>query len=1134
MNKIKYIVLLVLCCCVSAAWAQKRISGHVWSKVDGPIMMANVVELDQNGRIVSATTTDINGNFSLNVKSANNTLRVTYVGYTTFSQKLGTNTVFKIELKDRRTLTEVEVIARKKEQVSGLNIPAREVSVAQQSLNMDDMQGLSFETADQALQGQIAGLDIVVNSGNLGSGTSMRLRGVTSITGNQEPLIVVDGNILEDYNSTDIDLQDMENEEQFAQLLSVNPEDIASITVKKDAAATAIWGSRGANGVIEITTRRGKRGKTRVGFSYRFTGSWQPEGMKMLSGDEYTMMLKEAYFNPRQNNVTSDMVELSYDYDRKPYYANYNKNTDWVDKVTQFGQTHNYNINLTGGGEKATFRISAAYDKETGTIIKQELDRFSTRMVLDYYVSDRIKFSSNFALTYTNNKKNYADILNKAYQAMPNMSVTRWEWDTQTQQFYDTGEYFRMYPYAGAAGAVSDGYTSYYLRDMVSNGNPVAIANMSWLKDQTYKISPQFQIEYKFLGKSDNETQLDYKGEVYIDAFTQSQNAYYPSELTSNSWDADGGINLTSNSENKSLSFTTRHSLTYTPKFANDDHFLTAMARWEMTTSSSNNQYLSSSGVSSGIYDPTVEAYLTNGYTGTSTSHSMGVVGTAHYSYKSKYALTLTLRGDGSTRFGAGNKWGFFPGISARWNISDENFMKPLSKVISMLSFRPGWGIVGNVPGEEGLMYNKYSEAGTYGLTNTYMNAIVPTNLRLTSLKWEKTKSWNLGFDLGLFDGLLNFDLNVYNKKTTDLLMRNVSIPSSTGFNTLSWANVGSMENEGWELNFNTGKIFKIGKFSSVLRFNIAQNVNQITDMDASVLASLNEDFSYDNEDYMPRVQIGNALGGIYGFRYKGVYRFDYDHCGYFMDETKNNFYGFENTAAYAEQQGENFTAPIARDANGQVIYDAQGNPLKMYYNYGGRNYEFSGGDAIYEDINHDGQINELDIVYLGSSNPDFNGGFGIDLNYDRWTLKTSFNFRVGNKIVNMARMKAEDMRTNRNQSAAVNWRWRKNGDITEIPRAMNADIASSYNALASDRYVEPGDYLRLQYVQLSYSFDSKRLKKYGLNNLRLSLSGNNLIFWSKYSGVDPEHAASGYEAAFDNSQTPRSRSFTLSLSAEF
>ena len=315
-----------------------------------------------------------------------------------------------------------------------------------------------------------------------------------------------------------------------------------------------------------------------------------------------------------------------------------------------------------------------------------------------------------------------------------------------------------------------------------------------------------------------------------------------------------------------------------------------------------------------------------------------------------------------------------------------------------------------------------------------------------------------------------------------------------------------------------------------VVRANVAQNINRINEMDPTVLASMNAEFNYTNENYLSRVQIGNALGGIYGFRYKGVYRFDYDHSGY----GKNTDY--TNTAAAAEASGDNYTCPVARDANGNIIYDANGNPRHMIFNYGGVNYEFQGGDAIYEDINHDGQINELDIVYLGSSNPKISGGFGFDFKYGRWTLKTNFNFRIGNKIVNMALMKAEDMMYNRNQATSVNARWRKNGDRTDMPRALNSAAADGnvYNALASDRYVSSGDYLRFQYLQLSYRVPEKFLKKYGLRQLNISASGNNLIFWSKYSGTDPDHSQSGYGPTIDDAQTPRSRSFTVSLNVGF
>ena len=790
MNNIKFLLTLALCFCCSLSYAQKRISGRVWSKQDGPIVMAYVVEQDKNNRNVTAAQTDANGNFSMVVKNPENKLRVSYIGYQTKVLAIGANTKFNIELIDKNTFKEASVTVTRKTRSNGLVIPEREISTAQQTLDMDQMAGLSFETAADALQGEIAGLDIVSNSGNLGSGSSMRLRGVSSINGSQEPLIVVDGNILEDYNNDDLDLDNMENEEQFATLLQVAPEDIASIKVLKDAAATAIWGSRGANGVIEITTRRGARGKTRVNFSYRFSGAWQPEGMNMLNGDGYTMMLKEAYHNPRiLSEEQSNIAEIMYLQKYYSYYGNYNKNTDWVKEVTQFGQTHNYSVSVSGGGEKANFRVSGTYDHETGTIIKQALDRLTTRLALDYWVSDRIKFSSTFALTYTKNKKNYtSDLLGRAYNAMPNMSVYRNEYRETADgvgEYFNTGEYFIMPPAAGERGLISptSGKSSYFLSDMVENGNPVAIANLAWANTSSYTIQPQFQLEYKLLGKSDDETQLDYRGEVYLNAFTQTDDSYYPSALTSKSWYDSGGTNLTSDYEQKHLKFTTRHQLTFHPHFANDQHQLQVMGRFEVSSQNSTTQYLSSNGIVGGISDPTVPGYLTDSWTGTGKGHEASGLGSLHYAYGSKYVFDVTVRADGSTRFGSGNKWGVFPGISGRWNISDEAFFEPLKKVVSMFALAPGWGINGNTPGSEGLMYNKYASNNTaYNGTQV----MYPSNLKLTEIRWEKTKSWNVGVYLNLFEDLIQLNLNVYNKKTTDLLNSNVRVPSTSGFSYLS------------------------------------------------------------------------------------------------------------------------------------------------------------------------------------------------------------------------------------------------------------------------------------------------------------------------------------------------------------
>lgn len=1139
MNHIKFILTLALCFICSLSYAQKRISGRVWSKTDGPIVMAYVVEQDHNNRNVTAAQTDANGNFSMVIKNPANKLRVSYIGYQTRIIPIGGNSRFDVQLVDKNTFKQAEVTATRRTKSNGLVIPEREISTAQQTLNMDQMEGLSFETAADALQGEIAGLDIVSNSGNLGSGSTMRLRGVSSINGSQEPLIVVDGNILENYNSNDIDTENMENTEQFATLLQVAPEDIASIKVLKDAAATAIYGSRGSNGVIEITTRRGARGKTRVNFSYRFSGSWQPTGMKMLDGDGYTMMLKEGYHNPR--TLTDDqasIAEIMYLQNYSSYYGNYNKNTDWIKEVTQFGQVHNYGLSVSGGGEKATFRVSGTYDHETGTIIKQVLDRLTTRLALDYWVSDRIKFSSNFSLTYTKNQKNYDDyLLSYAYKAMPNMSVYRNEYRETANgvgEYYNTGEYFIMPPAAGAAGLIgpTSGLSSYYLKDMVDNGNPVAIANMAFRNQSSYTIDPQFTLEYKLLGKNDDETQLDYRGEVYMNAYTYTEERYYPGSLTSSSW--NDGIYKTSNDENKQLKFTTRHDLRFQPHFANQDHSFQVMGRFEITTVTGTYQSHASSGITGGITDPTVPGYLTASSTSTSKGHQASGLGSLHYAYGSRYIFDVTVRADGSTKFGSGKKWGIFPGISGRWNISDEKFFEPLRKVVNMFAVAPGWGITGNQPYDEGLMYNKYAANGSsYNGTTV----IVPTSLRLDNIRWEKTTSWNIGVYLNFLEDLLQFNLNVYNRKTKDLLNQSVRIPSTTGYSSLAWSNVGDMENKGWELYASTRDILKFGKFSMKLRANIAQNLNTVTRMDASVLASNNADFKYTNAEIMKRVQIGNALGGIYGFRFKGIYAYDYDHNGYFTNPEKNKWYtadGLPNTAAQSTNPALRKSTPIVFDAEGNVVYDKNGNPLPMYFNYGGKNYQFQGGDAIYEDINHDGNIDELDIVYLGSSNPKLNGGFGVDFTFGRWQLKTSFNFRMGNKIINLARLNAESMSSNANQNASVNWRWRKNGQETQMHRAMNGNVATSFNSLVSDRYVEPGDFIRFQYFQLSYSVPADKLKKIGFSSLRIAASGNNLIFWSRYSGVDPEKSASGFSPAIDNSQTPRSKSFTFSLNFGF
>ena len=1128
-NKIKYLLLAAFAMVSAFASAQGiRISGTVMAP-DGPVMMCNVTERDANNRIVSASQTDINGNFSMEIKSTANKLQVSYIGYKTKTVPIGDKTVFDIEMEDQQTLKEVVVVAKKRFNHGGLAIPANEVSVASQTFDMSNVEGLAFTSADEALQGQIAGLDIVANSGNLGAGTSMRLRGVTSINGSAEPLIVVDDNIFDNPDAT-FDFQNA-NEETYASLLSINPQDIADIQVLKDAAATAIWGSRGANGVIQIRTKRGSRGATRIDYSLRVQASWQPKGYNLLNGDDYTMMLKEMYYNPSQSaSSTTNINEINYNKSWAEY-ENWNNNTDWVDAVTQTGWSQYHYLTIAGGGEKANFRISAGYDHQNGTIIKQSLDRFSTKLALDYFVSDRITFRVTFPLTYTSNNRNFDDnILGRAQKVSPNMGIYR-----QNADGSNTNEYYTMLPTGGSgAGSTAPNTSSKELESIRNLGNPVAIANLAWRHEKTYRISPEFKLDYKLLGTDDDKTKLDYTGMVYMDIYASSTPKFWPGSLFTNTW-TDSNYNRNENNEYNSLGFTTRHTLTFTPAFKNKDWYATMFGRWEMTTGNNNSQYQLRINTPNDVNSTSVDGGdLKSMSTGNGQWRSMSALFNGHFSYKSRYSLGVSVRADGTTKFGDTKKWGYFPGISARWNISDEKFMKWANKWLSMLSFRPSWGIVGNQPGSEYLQYARYATGATYGQVGNNDGTTYLEALQLNNLKWEKTTQTNLGGDFGFFNGLITGDFNYYYKKTRDLLMRDVRIPSTTGFSTLAWTNVGDMENKGWELNIEANKFINIGKFSMSANFNISQNFNKILAMDESVLESINSDWDAAKRgSYLNRIQIGNPLGSIYGLRFKGVYQYTYE---YLINMKERNNWSGEDLRNYINNEflPSGKTAPIAIDNEGKVLMSSTGEPVRQVYNFkdGSSTYKFQGGDAIYEDINNDGQINSLDIVYLGNSNPKVSGGFGFNFFWgSNWSLKTSFSYRAGVKVVNSAKMGLEQMFNAYNQSSAVNWRWRKNGDVTNIPRAM---FDTGYNFLGSDRYVEDASFIRMSYIQLVYNFNKKLLKALGMRRLQLSISGQNLFCWSKYSGTDPEHSAGAWGIAYDNSQTPRSKSVTMNINVGF
>jgi len=1071
------------------------VQGTITSGSDGTTLIGvNVTEIDVNNRIVSGNVTDINGHFVLKIKNPDNRISFSYLGYIKQVKKIEGKRIFNIVMSDNtHEIQNVVVTGKKRHSEGGFSIPTREIASAMQTIDTKEFEGIQVSSVDEALQGRIAGLDIVSNSGDPGSGTSMRIRGTTSINGNSQPLIVVNGVPYEVQVDPNFDFANS-NQEQYASMLSINPDDIQEISVLKDAAASAIWGSKGANGVLMITTKKGAMGPTRIEYSYRYTGTVQPQGMKMLTGDDYTMLMKQAYFNPLQSETASNINEFNYDKSFSEY-ENFNNNTNWVKEVTQVGNISDHYLTVSGGGERAMYRVSGGFFKQNGTIIGQNLDRISSRAYLEYSVSDRLKFISEFSFTYTDNNMNYemnfdgdpnkkSSILGIAYKKMPNVGVY-----AQDANGNNTNELYKI-----LSNSMLNDDQKYLV-------NPVALATLAKNNLKTYRILPTFRLQYDLLDPA--KQTLRYSMYVSFDINNDKASSFLPQEVINRPWN-NGQMNRADYSDSEGLTIQTDNNLAWMPAFSNTDHSLLLYGSVQTTEGRSSAQGITTYGLERES-DASTTGYLEPIRASHSNWRSMGLMGRFHYAYKSRYILDGTLRRDGSTKFGNGNKFGNFPGISAKWIISDEPLLKDTKKWLSMLAFRPGWGISGNQPKWEYLHYSRYGNYDSY----LNMPATQPVSIRLNNLKWETTSSFNYGWDIGFLDDTYVFDLNLYSKRTTDLLFEKTPLPSTSGFAQLSYQNAGTMDNNGWEVNFYATRFIKTKNFSVDFKFNLSNYVNTLVQLDPGILKGFNSEFNDLNGSYLTRIQEGNSFGSIYGFRYKGVYKYD----------------------EYKPEEGH-LDAPVSRDANGTVNVDENGKAIPMVYEYSttskSATYQFRGGDAKYEDINHDGSIDKLDIVYLGNTNPLLSGGFGPTFRYKNLSCNMFFNFRYGNKIVNRARMNAENMYGNDNQSTAVNWRWRKDGDVTNMPRAL---YDYGFNWLGSDRYVEDGSFLRFKYLTFNYSIPSAKLKKFNINKINLYLTINNIFVLTKYTGVDPEVGYGALGTSFDDAKTPRSRDLTLGLS---
>ena len=500
-------------------------------------------------------------------------------------------------------------------------------------------------------------------------------------------------------------------------------------------------------------------------------------------------------------------------------------------------------------------------------------------------------------------------------------------------------------------------------------------------------------------------------------------------------------------------------------------------------------------------------SYLTSSTT-LQQERSVGMMGSIQYSLLDRYIVNTTVRYDGNSRFGKENRWGLFPSVSLRWRLSGEPFMKPWKKWLNELSLRASYGLNGSSP-KTNNNYTHISLYDSYEYSYLGETGVYPANLELSNLKWQTTTQVNFGMNFAAFKNRLNIDVEVYQKRSKDQYFQNLSLPSTTGF-TKADVNSGSMENKGFELSVNTVP-YRSKAWNISFNINLARNINSILDvpdqypMQKGVLTT--------NGQYVRRFELGQPIGAIYGFRYKGVYLND--------DQT------------------------IARDANGNKIYsyDASGKrtPVQMRFAYPTIDYQFKAGDAIYEDINHDGNIDYQDVVYLGNANPILTGGFGPNIRYKSVSVSAFFNFRYGNKVINKMGMSLQNMASYNNQSKAVLRRWRHpyedeaTAPTDLLPRAVYGS-KNAYNYLGSDRFVEDGSFLRFKTLTVKYTFDKKQLKNTFLQSCQIWTTLSNLYVWTNYSGMDPEIALTGgaFKMGEDNSRIPRSFTATLGMSVTF
>ena len=1079
----KLVMLCMAASMSSLTFAQSKVTGVVKDSAGEPIIGASVTVKGAQGL---GTVTDIDGNFTLSLPSGKKQLLVTYIGFTPQTVDASGKNTFTIVLKeDNKTLNEVVVVGygtMKKSDLAG----------ATGSMDEKKMKGSIITNLDQSLGGRVAGVTSMATSGAPGSSTSIRVRGQATINAGAEPLYVVDGVIWNNSNTSgsSVGLGDALGNgsvSTVSPLSSLNPSDIVSMEVLKDASATAIYGAQGSNGVVLITTKRGKAGEAKFTYDGMVAAQRQTKRIDMLNLREFA-----NYYN---DMASQGMVFKD---DRFSDPSVLGKGTNWQDAIFRTALQHQHQVSAQGGTDKVKFYVSGNYMDQDGTIIGSEFKRYGARINLDAQLKSWLKLGLSANYSNTDQRLLKADqedgVITYALTTRPNVPI------------YD----------------INGGYTS-ISQQGVSNPNPVALALMDDILYKQNLLTGNVFAEVTPIKNLVWHTEIGYsmnwdRGEVFNPT------------VNLGTWTRTKNYNSIQKSTGSFVQF--KNYLTYSGSFGK--HSFTAMLGQECWKSKWDNVRTEAQDLPTNtVHNPSLgdpsTFKISNGF-GTSAMASFFTRET--YNFDDRYLLTYTFRRDGSSNFGPDNRWGSFHSIAGAWRFSNEEFVRNFAgKWLSNGKLRLGWGQTGNSNIGSGKWSSDMTSIGT-GLGTAYR----PLRIANLNVHWEKQEQTNLGLDLGFFHDKLGVTVDVYKKTSKDMLMP-MQLPSymGTSGNTSSalaapFGNFGSIENKGLELTINAHPV-NTKHFSWDSEFEISWNKNKLTKLSGTSSAAILGVGQWN--DVVSKSDVGQPLFQFYGYVTDGVYTSyeDIENSPKPVSYGGSDGYNKYNTVWVGDVKYKDISGPDGKpdgkiDENDRTYI---GNPMPKY-TFGWTN------TFRYKDF-------DLTIF--------LNGSVGNKVyNYIRMKLDAMKSVwqNQASTVLNRSQITAIDPNkdyTNgyKGHNANLVYNWYDDIDNVQVLHPTGVPAAHlndpNENTRVSDRYIEDGSYLRVKNITLGYTFPKQLIKHIGLENLRVYCNIQNLWTITGYKGYDPEIGAStsdmnGYVYGLDNGRYPSPTVYSFGLNVSF